>query len=288
MQEPFNNNDEDNFGEHDEEYLENLRMENEIKKIKLSLEHGTDLSGQLSEAELPPEIEGKFLDYISQFEAEFAKRKTIFVYDLAGRPEWKPASEIPDSEIAAELERIMDAMHENSISLDTICEVDDRVLYKFITEELFNHETNDIQIPGMTHGFIYEEFHPNHEHDIKNRCTDFLKHVLNKESEWMPRFLSLAKEVSSQTGVITEDEAINKLTLFRDAFSSFTIENFEIATVHINEETDLGEAQGSIHFTGTIDGSHETIDFNGGFGFWLIKEYDWWNIYKMNIPGIIL
>jgi len=39
------------------------------------------------------------------------------------------------------------------------------VIYKFITEELFDHEMDDIMLPGFVHHFIYEEFHPNHEYD---------------------------------------------------------------------------------------------------------------------------
>jgi len=53
-------------------------------------------------------------------------------------------------------------------------------LYRFITEELFKEELDDIKIEGMTHHYIYEEFHPNHEHDIKNRCKEFLDEFLNK------------------------------------------------------------------------------------------------------------
>jgi len=59
MQEPFEEN---------EEELEKIRLENEIKKIKLSLEHGMDLSHSYTDEELPPEVEGAFLDHIKQWE----------------------------------------------------------------------------------------------------------------------------------------------------------------------------------------------------------------------------
>ncbi len=287
MMGPFDENEDeemDDNEEHDEEYYENLKLENEIKKIKLSLEHGTDLSGQLSEAELPPEIEGKFLDYISQFESEFAKRKTIKVYELAGSPEWKPSDEIGDDEIDEELAKLVKILRKKGISVDTICDVEPRMMYQFITEELFHHETNDIQIPGMIHGFIYEEFHPNHEHDIKNRCKDFVRQVLDKEDEWQPKFLNLPSEINTINGMLTCDVLIERLGNFRDAFSSFTINDYEIKSVEV--DGDSGKLTGTMDYTGVIDGSNDTIDFKGGCEFGMKKIDDWWIIDSIIAPGM--
>ncbi|MBK6536623.1 MAG: hypothetical protein IPG09_02205 [Ignavibacteria bacterium] len=44
-------------------------------------------------------------------------------------------------------------MEENGIVLDTLCDYEDEVIYKFITEELFREETNNIRIEGMRHCF---------------------------------------------------------------------------------------------------------------------------------------
>ncbi len=287
MQEPFDNNEE----ELNEEELENLRMENEIKKIKLSLEHGADFS-KFPDAEMPPEIEGQFLDYIQQFEEQFANRKSILVYDMAGRPAWKPVAEIPDEEISAELNRLMSVLHENAISVDTICDVEERELYRFITEELFNHETDDIQIPGMTHGFIYEEFHPNHEYDIKNRCTELVHNILDKEKELQSDFSGLAKDVEGRgkekKNVHTREEVVEKISHFRDSFSSFTIHEFTLASIAVNEAKNDAIATWDISFSGTIDGSNETIELEGFCFFSLKREYDWWVIYKMDMPGVVL
>jgi hypothetical protein len=283
MQEPFDNDD-----EHNEEYIENLRLENEIKKIKLSLEHGTDISQQLSATNMPPEIEGQFLDYIQQFEDEFAKRKTILVYDLVGRPEHRPVADIPDEEISAELDKLMDILHENSIAVDVICEVEEREVYRFITEELFELETDDIRIPGMTHAFIYEEFHPNHEHDVKNRCTHFVKFVLDKEFEDVHEFLSLADEVQLRETILTKKEVAEKIRRFRDAFSEFTLHDFTILNVDLNEAKNDGEAKCSIHYSATIEGSVESLEYKGDCRFRLRRDDEWWHIYQLDVPGIVL
>ena len=101
MEEPF---------EHDEDELEKIRLENEIKKIKLSLEHGMDLSHSYTDEELPPEVEGAFLDHIKQWEEQFAQRKRIAVYDFIGRPGYLPLSGMETVQVKPQLERIMEIM----------------------------------------------------------------------------------------------------------------------------------------------------------------------------------
>ena len=56
----------------------------------------------------------------------------------------------------------MNILNKNSIQLDTICDVEEREIYRFVTEELFSHKMDNMRIPGMMACFIYEEFHPNH------------------------------------------------------------------------------------------------------------------------------
>ena len=287
MREQFDDHEE-NDDENNEEQLENLRLENEIKKIKLSLEHGTDLSSQLSDAELPPEVEGKFLDYIQQFEDEFAKRKTILVYELAGKPECRPVEDIPDEEIKEELKGVMKILHGSAITITTICEVPDRELYRFITEELFKVETNDIRIPGMSHGFIYEEFHPNHKHDVTNRFTELVQYLFDKERDNATDLWEIADEVETSGKTFVKKELIEKLAHFRDAFSRFTIHDFSIGAIILNEAEDDATIACNIHYRADIDGSAESMEFEGPCHFSLKREMEWWTIYRFDIPGVAI
>ncbi|MFH0867353.1 MAG: hypothetical protein V1904_14260 [Bacteroidota bacterium] len=253
--------------------LEKLRIENEIKKMKLTLKHGADFSHSPEESKLDPLLEAQFLDNIERFENAYNNCKQIPVYDLIGKPEYKKAGVIPDDEIHTELQKIMQVMNENGIFLDTLCEVDDRVLYRFITEELFLHETDDIRVAGMAHNFIFEEFHPNHDHDIRNHSTDFIETYLNKESDFYNTFLT------------KEAENDNILKNFRDAFSSFSLNHFEIKTIHFDEEN--ANVGFEINFSGTIEGSTETQNFSGEGKIELIYMYDYWCIHTVNFPSYI-
>src|SRR5580658_2338469 len=95
-----------------EEEQNKLRMENEVKKMKLSLEHGMNFSmppGQ-KENQLPPEIESQFLDHVQRFEEAWSKSKTIPLYDFIGKPAFRKVAEIPDKDIGDELKRVVDIL----------------------------------------------------------------------------------------------------------------------------------------------------------------------------------
>ena len=58
---------------------ENLRMENELLRLKIQAEHG----GQShTSGELPPEIENMFLKNVMAFEQNYAKAKPATVFEL--------------------------------------------------------------------------------------------------------------------------------------------------------------------------------------------------------------
>jgi len=171
------------FENNNEDELEKLRMENELKKAKLILEHGAIFS-ESGESKISPEIENEFLKNIEAFERSFHNSEQIALYDFIHRPEYTLVDEIPESAIGAELAKIMNTLHENEINLDTLCEVPDKELYRFITEELFQHEIDNMRIPGMRTCFIYEEFHPNHDYYISETCKDGIKFFMGKETQF--------------------------------------------------------------------------------------------------------
>lgn len=271
--------------EENEEKLD-IREENEFKKIKLALEHGLDLSSSHTDADLPPEVEGEFLDHIQQWEEQFAQRKTISVYDRAERPAFRPVAEIADEEIGQELDRIMDILSEHSISLGTLCDVEDRELYRFVTEQLFMQEINDIRIPGMMTSFIYEDFCPNHEYDIKNRCTEIMEHITDKRKSDMEPW-GLDDEIWLGEKLLSKIELNKKLIDFRDSFSLIEVHKFEYIYITLSDDDTAAEVLAEIDYAGNIDGSSETMDFKGDCRFSLKCKYDWWTINRMEFPGIV-
>ncbi len=283
MNNPF---DHDDDNQESQEYLDNLRMENEIKKIKLSLEHGMDLSDQLSAAELPPKVESELLDYISLFEEQFSSRKMILINDLLGRPELKPVADIPDNEIKDELLRVQQLLTDKSISLETVNPVDDRELYRFITEELIQFETNDIHIEGLIHCYIYEEYYPNHEADVKDACTNFFNKALDKNEEINLSLLGVDNAATNTESTSDIELQIAKLTFLRDAFEGFVINNIAISNVQLLDENTVAALNGTIDYIGAIEKSVDTVAFNGEFKMNLHRRDQVWRIISFEFPGI--
>lgn len=250
--------------------FERLKQENEIKKLKLELEFRANFPNESENEDLPLEVERQFLDKVSDYENAFKNSERISLYDFIGKPEYKETAVIPDSEISAELDQITQLLNENQIALNTLCEVNDRVLYQFITEELFFTETDNMKIDGWISYFTYEDFHPNHEYDLRNNCTDFFKSFLNKESEYYTSHLS--KEAEKNTWFEN----------FRKAFKSFSIRNFEIKTIQINEL--VAKVKYEISFSGIIEGSNETEYFSGFGELKFLHQWGYWYIQELTMP----
>ena len=256
----------DNF----EDELERLKEENQMKRLKLRLEYGVDLPIESENQDIPPEIESQFLDSVAQFEIAHRKSERIPIYELIGRPDFRKTDTIPDAEILSELNHIIEVLYQNQIGVDTLCDVDNRVLYRFLTEELFFTETTNFRIDGMINHFIYEEFHPNHEYDIKNSCTWFIESFLDKGTYFYPSYL-------------TEEAGKNPwYENFREAFYSFHLTDFKILTVQFDEQS--AKVQYLINFSGIIDGTDEIEYFNGNGNMELIHQHDSWTIKKITIP----
>ena len=143
---------------------------------------------------------------------------------------------------------------------------------------------DDMRIEGMTTNFIYEEFHPNHEYDIEQHCGDFLDSLFNKEREFNPEYLPLTKEIETNSGAISQNELARRLEFFRASFDSFNPHHFNITLLEIKNET--AEVNFDIKFTGIIEGTRKKKTFSEKGAFFLKLEYDYWSIYKMNIPGV--
>jgi hypothetical protein len=136
---------------------ENLRIENEILKIKMQAEHGAIVGVS---HDIPPEIEHEFLRSVEAFEQASQIANFIKVYDFIGRPEFRKAADLSPAEVESELNRITDLLKQKNIILNPIGNFEPMLMYKFITEELFDQETEDFILPGWCKNFIYEEFQP--------------------------------------------------------------------------------------------------------------------------------
>ena len=262
---------------------ENLRMENELLKLKLQAQFGA----KLGEGEtLPPEIENEFLKNVFAFEQNLGDYKPIKVFELLGSPEFRKAAELDEASLKIEYDRLIELLNEKSMAVDFIRPRNDRFMYQFITEELFDHET-DNSMPGMTMHFIYEEFHADHDLDIRSRTDDFLRDWFRKEFN----------EFSSELGyqfilpngqTLTREEMLTKIQNLFDCYTSFT--NCQVAMREVKfqwydeTQTGMGHAEGGVRYDAVLE-SGETVHFEGPFKLYLSNEDGWWSVCYFVFPG---
>lgn len=249
----------------------NIEEENEFKKLKLSIEHGPSYFGK-GNSNLPPEIEGQFLDYISNFEKAYQNAKPISVFEKIGSPEFKLSATLTDDEIDVELERILGIMGQNGLAIDMLADYENesRLLYNFITEELFSHEIDNMNVPGMVTNFIYEEFHPNHEYDLKQATEDFLKMFFNTKSDFYDEYHS--------------KDATNHIALnnFRSLFQEFEMTFFDFQEITFDEQDAL--VRFNIDFWAKMDGKGTKINYSGDGNFTFKFEHEYWYLGEVTLP----
>jgi hypothetical protein len=261
---------------------ENLRMENELLRLKLQAE----LGGQShSSGNLPPEIENEFLKNIFAFEQNYARAKRIKIYDFLDKPGFKKAADLDDSSIEVALQEVTALLIKKNIVVHFDEECHSRTRYHFITEELFEMETDDFKIPGMTTNFDYEEFHPNHKKDIENRSMEFL-------SEWFKQsFNEYSWELAGHfilpdRRILSKNDVIAQLKNIFDAYEAFTNEDYFIKEIkfELNENGGLGHAEGGVKYDAVLENG-ETVVIQGVFKLYLSYESGWWSIFHIVFPG---
>ena len=259
-----------------------INFENELRKAKMQLEKGAQIQ---SSGKIPPELESMFLDHIEKFDKAYKNAKPITVFEKIGSPKFKAVDKIPEKGIKKELNSLMNKLMRKGLIVESICKVENREMYRFITEELFKHEIDNISIKGMMTHFTYEEFHPNHEYDIKSHTEDFIREILS-DKEKVENFLLGKKFKTSSGKIIPVEKALEKINFFRSFYSRFELNNLKILGLKINDKKTLSEIIFNINFSAKIDGSVEKQLFSGTGKAVLQNKWNYWTIYQIEIPGL--
>ena len=250
---------------------EALRFENEFLKAKLSAEYG-GINSPVN-GDVPPEVENEFLTNIIRFEEAMKHAKEILIYDFIGRPEFIKEQDLSDEQLAFELERVNDLMFSKNIVCDILTQVEDRLFYKFLTDELFQQTIMDKRIPGMITHYIYEDFHPDHEYDTRNRCEEFIA-----------IFFSADFHISIRNCSMERIRNFVDLIEFHDAFEEFRNVEFEILDAAAAPTECIRKA--TISFDAVIEAGTKPIHYSGEATFELEYEYEWWTVISAHFPGM--
>ena len=266
---------------------ENLRIENEILRIKIKTELGGDYE---SDENLPPELENEFLKNILAFEHRYAKIKMVKIADLLGNPVVQKAAKMDDTVIIKAYNDLEELLTQKNIVVEFTRPRDPRFKYRFITEELFEHETDDMEVAGMTKYFNYEEFHPDHEAEISDYAIKFL-------ADWFVRKTDAAKWylddqfIQPDGKIFTKDEMIASFKKVFAAYIAFEDCGYAMDDVHYDLNTNaseknegMGFAEGMVKYTAVLE-SGEKKPVEGPFKFYFSRNNNRWRIFFFYLAG---
>jgi hypothetical protein len=260
-------------------FSEMLRHENEITKLKIQAEFGMEFNGK---NDLNPAIENIWLNQILDYERAMVDNKQITVAELLGHPICKKEKELNDAEITVELHALMELLHQKNIVIDSVAGVEEREMYRFITEELFLTETDSNFPKNMICCFIYEEFHPNHEYDIRRHLDDFINSLVSKDGDY---YESMILHGDDESNEIKSQKLKHRLKLFRDAFDEIRNESFNITSI------DIKENQADVCFEYKLivlpPGSRSTQNITGNGRFQMTNQYEYWVIDQIDMKGVV-
>lgn len=258
---------------------ERIKAENEYLKMKLMLERGAEFMSSGDDV-IHCEIENEFLNNIIAFEEQFGNRKTIQVFDKLGRPDhFKPASELTDEEVDAAWQMLRSCLNEHQIDLG-VCSpnVSKRELYRFVLEEFFFYEMDDMDMPGWLSHFIYDEFYPDTVYENSKMVRDELFKDIFGQGE-------ICCEYSyDSAGFVFNNTDFKEFSLFRQKIDFFKslYESMELNHCNIDHcavENEYCDIRGQYRATAG-NGNLQHI-YEGGFhvrlkrsdtGFWLFKN----------------
>jgi hypothetical protein len=275
----------ENFESSDEE--ENLKNENEFLKMKLMLEQGAQFGTMRTNDELPANVENEFLNYIMAYEKQAVERKMIKVFDRIQRPNhFKPINEIPGDEIENAWSNLDEYLQNYGIRL-SVCSpnISTHELYRFATEELFEEEMNDMNIPGMMSCFTYDEFYPDHKYDNSRLAVEDCIGVILKKTifTWMPMLKTENLRINDHYP-LSEKEYIALINRFKEAYEDIQLQemNDPVCTIEGNSCF----VKGSYDVSLTLS-SCEKININGN---WMVElefdDFGFWEIANVQLEGI--
>lgn len=263
---------------------EQLRIENEILKLKLRAE----LGGEMHEFEkMPAELENMFLNNVLAYEHAFANAEETTIYQLLSQPSFTPELNISEDELPQHLQRLEELMLAKNIEVSYETEITQRQKYLFLTEELFRHTTTFVNMPGMMVHYSYEEFHPNHELEIRKHTERFLEDFF--EQDFSEYSSELAHELLSADGAIhSRESVVEKLQNISAAYTRLYNCGFVIAEIKVdlNEggDTGFGFSEGSVKYDAVLE-SGETLSVKEPFKLYFQYSEKWWNIFFFYWPG---
>jgi len=262
-----------------------LRIQNEIEKLKLSAFRGAKFFGS---EDLSPAVENEWLKQIAAFEEQFDNTEYIKLVDKLGRPDFPPVDELSDEQVGHKLEEVRTLMADHNVYLDVLTDISAAEEYRFITEELFEEKVDDIRIEGFQQCFIYEEFHPDAKLDIEDNISHFLFELFSEDFRDHISMHFSDRVITTAGKFIGKEEAAKRILSFAESFNNFKQdkEPWDLE-IEVDEDEQTARARFKIKYSGRL--ADQSKNFEGTADtLWSRDEMGFWRMRKVSLPGFQL
>ena len=212
---------------------EEIGTENELMKLKIMAEYGGDFVGNDN---IPPDVENQFLKQILSFHKKHNESKLVTVYEMIGKPEYDHVHDLSDKEVAKELKRLMKLMEKNNVSLNVLSNPPVREVYRFITEELFKQQIEEVRVKGWVNQFIYEEFYPNPDYEVRSVVSSCIQLIFDRDASFFEDFFS--ESMKNSLGLSMDIEELEEqIREFKERFYNIRLDHFDVVKSEIDKDT---------------------------------------------------
>lgn len=261
-----------------------LTTENELLKLKMMAEFGGDFAGS---EHLPPEVEHIFLKQISKFHQLHDKAEMVKIYDFIGAPLYNHVHDLSDKEIKKELKKLLALLRKKGIVVETLGGAGDKEMYRFVTEEIFMQQIQNIRMPNWTIHMLYEEFHPSDEFDIKNQCGTALAFLFDKS--FITADFIFLDEMKSHLGLgMEKEELIEKIDTFKLGYNQMLFIGAQFRSLEIDHDNNTALVSVLADFKTQTQKGRRFKSETAEIDFKLAKEPNtqYWMIEQMVYDGL--
>lgn len=256
------------------------RVLNEVKKQELREKYGAEFHA--GDSDIPPEVEGRWLREIEEFERQFEYAEQITVRRFIGNPPVRSLGEIRPEELGDELRRLLDILHSNNLQVTFPDELSEAEAYRFLAEELLVQEIADIRVEGFTLNFLYNEFHPDLLQDATWAAEDFFQALFERRHQVIMDLLSAD---ASADGSGTFPDALREKVLgFLNEMAVFL--DWDAEVTHCSIDDGHASVVARVLWTGLDAATLRKSSASGRASIRLKRSEASWQIVQADIPGL--
>ncbi len=208
---------------------EELNIENQFLKLKMMAEFGENF---VVTDNLPANFENHLLRRVLYFHQNYKSSRKITVYQFIGEPPYNHVHDMNGREIKRELKKLLRLMAQKGVNFEVLAPTPDRDIYRFVTEELFKEKIDEVRMKGWTNDFIYEDYHPNLEYDVKNAVYYVLSALFDAQFPFFDDYF--AEEMQDALGLTTDIEEITeKVQDFRKDYNDVILVDYDFIKLKI-------------------------------------------------------